>query len=91
MTESERSITEVVREIMAGLPEVEEFLSHGSPTFRVRAKIFARYTINHHGDGRVALNLKAPPGAQAAFVKIGPRCSFEQHTEAMNRVTSGTG
>jgi predicted DNA-binding protein (MmcQ/YjbR family) len=76
MGKTQRTITDVVREIMASLPETEEFVSHGSPTFRVRGKIFARYTINHHGDGKVALNLKAPPGAQAAFVKIGPKAYF---------------
>jgi predicted DNA-binding protein (MmcQ/YjbR family) len=72
-----RTISDVVREIMAALPDVEEFLSHGSPTFRVRGrKVFATYTINHHGDGRVALNVMAPPGAQAAFVKLRPQVYF---------------
>ena len=57
------TITDVVRNIMAALPDVEEFLSHGSPNFRVRGrKVFATYTINHHGDGRVALNVMAPRG-----------------------------
>jgi predicted DNA-binding protein (MmcQ/YjbR family) len=76
MAKSQRTISDVVREIMASLPEVEEFESHGFPTFRVRGKIFATYTINHHGDGRVALNLMAPRGAQAAFVKMRPRVYF---------------
>jgi hypothetical protein len=76
MPKAQRTITDVVREIMAALPEVEEFTSHGSPTFRVRGKIFATYTINHHGDGRVALNLMAPRGAQAAFTKIDPKSYF---------------
>ena len=77
MPRVERTISDVVREIMAALPDVEEFVSHGSPTFRVRGrKVFATYTINHHGDGRVALNLMAPPGAQAAFLKMRPRVYF---------------
>jgi hypothetical protein len=77
MPKPQRTITDVVRDIMAALPDVEEFLSHGSPTFRVPGrKVFATYTINHHGDGRVALNLMAPPGAQAAFVKMRPRVYF---------------
>lgn len=62
MPKSDRTITHVVREIMAGFPEVEEFISHGSLTFRVCGKTFAYYTFNHHGDGRVALNLIAPRG-----------------------------
>src|SRR5687767_382753 len=76
MTRSQRTISDVVRDIMASLPETEEFLSHGSPTFRVRGKIFAAYTINHHGDGRVALILIAPRGAQAAFTKMRPEAYF---------------
>src|SRR6185312_14576691 len=71
-----RTITDVVRDIMAKLPEVEAFVSHGALTFRVRGKVFAYYTINHHGDGRVALNLAAPHGAQAAFVKMRPEVYF---------------
>jgi predicted DNA-binding protein (MmcQ/YjbR family) len=76
MARSERTISDAVREIMSSLPETEEFVSHGSPTFRVRGKIFAGYTINHHGDGRVALTLIAPRGAQAAFTKMRPAAYF---------------
>jgi hypothetical protein len=77
MPRRERTITDTVREIMAALPEVEEFVSHGLPTFRVRGrKVFATYMINHHGDGRVALILMAPRGAQAAFVKMRPKVYF---------------
>src|SRR4026207_1447952 len=76
MARIQRTISDVVREIMASFPETEEFVSHGFPTFRVRGKIFATYTINHHGDGRVALNLVAPPGAQTAFVKMNPKAYF---------------
>ena len=76
MAKTERTISDVVGELMASLPETEEFVSHGSLTFRVRGKIFASYTINHHGDGRVALNLVAPPGAQAAFTKLQPKAYF---------------
>src|SRR6187549_1895832 len=71
-----RTITDVVRDLMAKLPETEEYISHGAPNFRVRGKTFATYNINHHGDGRVALNLVAPKGAQAAFAKLRPRVYF---------------
>ncbi len=76
MARTERTISDAVRDIMASLPETEEFVSHGSPTFRVRGRIFAAYTINHHGDGRVALVLMAPSGAQAAFTKLNPEAYF---------------
>jgi hypothetical protein len=61
---AKRDISQAIRELMASLPETEEVISHGSPSFRVRGKTFATYTINHHGDGRVALNLDSPAGAQ---------------------------
>ena len=76
MKKTQRTISDVVREIMAGLPEVEEVESHGWPNFRVRGKTFAIYLINFHGDGRVALYLRAPAGAQAVFAKMLPRAYF---------------
>jgi predicted DNA-binding protein (MmcQ/YjbR family) len=76
MAKRERTISDAVRDVMASFPETEEFLSHGSPTFRVRGKIFASYTINHHGDGRVVLNLIAPAGAQAVFTRMRPDTYF---------------
>lgn len=64
-----RTLIDVVQELCLGLPEVEEVKAHGMPDYRVRGKTFATLAINHHGDGHVALWLKAAPGAQ------------EQHTE----------
>jgi len=44
-----------VRELCLALPEASEKEAWGSPTFRVRGKMFVMYMDNHHGDGRVAL------------------------------------
>lgn len=72
-----RTARDVLREICAALPETEEFVSHGSPNFRIRGgKVFAIFTVNHHGDGRVALWLAAPAGAQALHVDVEPRHYF---------------
>jgi hypothetical protein len=71
-----RGIDQAVREACLWLPEAEEFLSHGSPNFRVRGKTFAAYVINHHGDGRVALWLNAMPGAQELHVRTQPEHFF---------------
>ncbi|MEP6546043.1 MAG: MmcQ/YjbR family DNA-binding protein [Gammaproteobacteria bacterium] len=72
-----RDIHQVVREVCLWLPEAEEFLSHGSPNFRVRGgKTFAMYAVNHHGDGRVALWLNALPGAQELHVGADPQHFF---------------
>jgi predicted DNA-binding protein (MmcQ/YjbR family) len=67
-----RDISKVVREVCLSFPESEEVLSHGSPNFRVRGKTFATYVINHHGDGRVALWLNSPPGAQQLYTQAEP-------------------
>jgi len=59
-----KALDQAVRDVCLWLPEAEEFVSHGSPNFRVCGKTFASYVVNHHGDGRVALWLPAPAGAQ---------------------------
>jgi hypothetical protein len=43
---------ERVRASALELPETEERLSHGQPTFFVAGKQFAQFRDNHHGDGR---------------------------------------
>ena len=53
-----------------------EVIAHGSPDFRVRGKTFATYVINHHGDGRVALWLNAPAGAQELYTREEPKHFF---------------
>ena len=40
-----------IREIALQLPETEEKLSHGQPTFFVAGKQFAQFRDDHHGDG----------------------------------------
>jgi hypothetical protein len=40
--------------------------------FTVRGKTFAYFTDDHHGDGRLALTVKAPPGEQGALVASEP-------------------
>ena len=65
-----------VREACLWLPEAEEFISHGSPNFRVRGKTFATFVVNHHGDGRVALWLNAAPGTREMYVAGDPKRFF---------------
>ena len=72
MTSGGRTTGDVVRELCLALPGSEEVLSHGSPGFRVAGKSFATYTVNHHGDGRVALNIASPPGVQQLLTETGP-------------------
>jgi predicted DNA-binding protein (MmcQ/YjbR family) len=71
-----KDISQAVREVCLSFPEAEEFLSHGSPNFRVRGKTFATYVVNHHGDGRIALWINAPDGAQEQHVRADPKRHF---------------
>ena len=64
-----RNISDALREICLGMNDVVEVISRGSPNFRVANKTFAIYQINHHGDGRIALWLNSPPGAQKFYVE----------------------
>ncbi len=62
-----------VRAACRTLPEVEERLSHGAPTFFVRGKkSFVMFHDGHHGDGRLALWVAAAPGVQAEMVDEEP-------------------
>jgi hypothetical protein len=66
-----------VRELCLSLPETNERLSHGQPTFFIRdKKTFVMYLDNHHDDGRLALWCAAPEGMQGALVAGAPEHYF---------------
>jgi len=65
-----------VRGICLALPEVTERLSHGSPTWFAGNKTMVMYLDDHHGDGRLALWVAAPPGVQEAMVTQEPERFF---------------
>jgi predicted DNA-binding protein (MmcQ/YjbR family) len=71
-----KDIRAAVREICLALPEVEERPSHGFPDYRVRGRSFASFVVNHHGDGRIALWVNAPPGAQTYHTEADPSHYF---------------
>lgn len=71
-----KNIGQAVREVCLSFPEAQETPSRGSPDFRVANKTFATYVVNHHGDGRIALWLRAPPGAQQLYTESEPECFF---------------
>jgi hypothetical protein len=59
------------------LPEAEaERAGLQHLAFKVKKKIFAYYAYDHHGDGRIALLCKAPPGEQARLVEGNPTRYF---------------
>jgi len=71
-----KDIPAAVREVCLSFPEAVEDESHGNADFRVRGKSFAYYLVNHHGDGRVALWLNSPAGAQEMHVRGEPKHFF---------------
>lgn len=71
-----KDINQAVREVCLWLPEATEVMSRGSPDYRVRGKTFATFVVNLHGDGRIALWLNAPPGAQELYTKEEPKHFF---------------
>jgi hypothetical protein len=62
-----------VREIVMAFPEVSERLSHGAPSFFIREKkTLCNLHSDHHGDGRLALWVPAPPGVQEELTGLEP-------------------
>jgi len=60
-------------EICAALPDAEREIHGRHAQFRVRGRTFAYFLDDHHGDGRVGLNAKAPEGAAEALIEAEPR------------------
>jgi len=65
-----------LRDLCLRLPEVTERLSHGEPTWFIRAKkIFVTYADHHHDD-RLAFWCAAPPGDQERLTTSDPERFF---------------
>jgi len=63
-----------VRERALALPEADEVNSHGMPCFGVtKGKKFAYISLDHHGDGKIALLVKVSgPDEQAQLIDLDP-------------------
>src|SRR6185436_3299751 len=70
---------ERLRSVCLALPEAHEVEAWGTPTFRVRNKLFAMYASadDHHGAGRPAVWCKAGPGIQELMIKANPDRFFK--------------
>ncbi len=70
-------LDKAIRQLCLAFPQTEELLSHGMPNYRIRGgKVFVMYSINHHGDGRIALWLCTPAGMQDTYVGDDPKHFF---------------
>ncbi len=61
-----------VRELIEALPETSEKLSHGSPTWWGGKKTFACFHDGGYDEGRRAVWIKAPEGAQEDLIAADP-------------------
>ncbi len=66
-----------LRKLCLALPEATEKEAWGTPTFRIRDKMFAMFAEHHHGDARVAVWIKAPPGEQEVLIGADPERFFK--------------
>src|SRR4051812_11747480 len=65
---------EKLRSAALELPETEERLSHGQPTFFVAGKQFAQFRDNHHGDGKIVACVKTSGiDEQAQLIESDPQ------------------
>jgi hypothetical protein len=63
---------EALRRLCLAFPNTSERLSHGEPTWFIRAKKAFATLADHHHDDRLAFWCAAPPGAQEALVASDP-------------------
>ncbi|RXD06867.1 MmcQ/YjbR family DNA-binding protein [Sphingomonas sp. UV9] len=62
-----------VRAAALALPETEEKISHGQPTFFVAEKQFAQFREDHHGDGLTVVCVKTGGSdEQAMLIEANP-------------------
>jgi hypothetical protein len=66
-----------LRKICLALPEANEKLSHGEPTwFAGKGKVFAMLDNHHHGSPHLSVWLPQPVGAQEALIDAEPERFF---------------
>lgn len=69
-SKTDEASVERLRKICLALPEANERVSHGEPTwFAGKGKVFATLDDHHHGAEHLAVWLPQPVGAQEALVE----------------------
>lgn len=72
-----KAALERLRQLCALYPEVNERLSHHTPTFFIRdKKVLCHLWDSHHDDGLLAIWCPAPPGVQGEIVDREPERFF---------------
>ena len=82
-----KQILERLRKICLLLPEANERVSHGEPTwFAGKGKCFAMLDDHHHGAEHVSVWLPLPPGAQGTLVASDPDQAGQLFEPAADKV-----
>ena len=70
------TIYQTIQKICLSLPKTEQLVSHGFPTFKAAGKLFATFSVNHHGDEKVALLLNIGADTQTMLIESAPLIFF---------------
>jgi hypothetical protein len=71
------AIVERLRKICMVLPDANEKLSHGEPTwFAGKGKVFAMLDDHHHGAAHISVYLPQPLGVQETLIDADPELFF---------------
>jgi len=77
LSRTDRPLVARLRAICLALPEANERISHGEPTwFAGKGKTFAMLDNHHHGAAHLGVWLPQPPDMQAALVESDPALFF---------------
>ena len=74
---ADERLLERLRKICLALPEANEKVSHGEPTwFAGKGKVFAMFDGHHHNSPHLSVWLPQPLGAQEALIDADPERFF---------------
>ncbi|HEV7886194.1 MAG TPA: MmcQ/YjbR family DNA-binding protein [Acidimicrobiales bacterium] len=76
MSGADAAVVERLRALCTALPEVQERLSHGEPTWFVQGKKVFVTLSDHHHDNRMGFWCAAPAGVQEELVEQEPERFF---------------
>lgn len=78
MTGKDLALAERLRKICLALPEANEKISHGEPTwFAGKGKVFAMLDNHHHGAEHLSVWLPQPRGVQEQLIRSSPESFFK--------------
>ncbi len=77
LSAADERLVERIRKICLALPEANEKISHGEPTwFAGKGKVFAMLDGHHHSSPHLSVWLPQPLGAQEALIDADPERFF---------------